>query len=542
MREASDEETKEDGSSSSGSSGSESDGSSSDSDGSSSDGSGSVSSTGQAHGSGPDSDSGSSSNASSSSDESGSDDSDSGRRRKSKKDKGRRKSKDKKDRRKSSKSRNKNKKEKKSKSKRRGSEPGPLIPLVSAIPVDSPSEGSESELASRARKRRGSLQTGKNLLSDSGRDLTSALSRKDSKLKRIAKRDGSVSFDMEATNDPSELDESLLRAREDEERKRQMEAREGSDSDGSPQGHRRPPPHRKRQERRRAGRRASTDSGVSMGSGSMTSAMRRHDSIGQPPKELMVSLQSKDRLSDSGSDGGSSQGFGGSQHGSQHGSVSSAGSRGSSMTQLRRTISASSGQLEPGLWRLYVALLWIFALIACMNVASVVVIRWLFGNFTTELQLVEEEGRRQVLLHHSVLAAQQLQLMAEGHIPATADEFNLTVTTFTDTLLDMKVIHDKLFKATRSIQEHEDLYTQDSVAVKNLEGGDVDVSDGTIVRSERTIYLPLLGAGTEFISKGLQAAQQGRNAWAGESADAWYVLTNGPEALAEAFNRSSVLA
>ena len=51
------------------------------------------------------------------------------------------------------------------------------------------------------------------------------------------------------------------------------------------------------------------------------------------------------------------------------------------------------------------ALLWIFAIIAAMNVASVVVIRWLYGNFNTELQLVEEEGRRQVLLHHAVLAA-----------------------------------------------------------------------------------------------------------------------------------------
>jgi len=132
--------------------------------------------------------------------------------------------------------------------------------------------------------------------------------------------------------------------------------------------------------------------------------------------------------------------------------------------------------------------------------------------------------------------------MAENRIPASADEFNLTISTFTDTLLEMKDIHEKLFRSTRSIPEHEYLYTRDSVPVRSLEGGDIDISARIAVRRERMVLLPLLGAGTEFISKGLQAANQGRGAWSGGSADAWYVLNNGPNALAEAFNRSSSLA
>jgi len=178
------------------------------------------------------------------------------------------------------------------------------------------------------------VRSGRMVHRRSGKDLTSAISRKDKRSKRQARQEGSVSFDMEldGTLDPQSLERSLRRESEnrhrrgleDEQGRRVAAAREQSDSGNSsgveggntltrrsrqarggeggqhhhPSSSSQPPKKKKLVDVAAPEGVNAAPSGIGTGIGGLWGVKAAAaDSIGAPPPALVNSLQINDALS-----------------------------------------------------------------------------------------------------------------------------------------------------------------------------------------------------------------------------------------------------
>jgi hypothetical protein len=218
----------------------------------------------------------------------------------------------------------------------------------------------------------------------------------------------------------------------------------------------------------------------------------------------------------------------------------SSGSDASSVSEvLRRGVLTRSAHLERSLVVLKRALIFVFCVIAILNIAAVTVTTSLFREMDRNIDLVVNNGDRALFLNRAFAALQSLVFEAEETfiIPEGADFFKGRVDS---SVTRFESLHRDLYLTIDGSDADEAvLYKQPVIKVQNLIPGTFN----SIVDFQTTERdLGLANAGLEMVSKIRLANALPAPNVTYDDVDVFYVLHNAHYGTAEAMNRSLMLA
>lgn len=114
-----------------------------------------------------------------------------------------------------------------------------------------------------------------------------------------------------------------------------------------------------------------------------------------------------------------------------------------------------------------------------------------------------------------------------------ADEVALIQADMRARLASLEAVHRSLYLAAvgSANSQQKDLYSKATIQMQYLEAG-----------IEQTKLRNLLDVGTEYFSKANLALELNTYEWVDSSPTVWYLFTNGPAGVSDAFNTSSFAA